>query len=392
MRRRKHFSETGLVKALDPGQGLGFFQRFQYRLLGYLLVLSIASSVVAGGIYYSRQVKFVEAEQSKRGSTLISNLAGQSELGAYSGDSTFLFGPARRAFQESDVSFTAIYDVKGRALIKMSKPGLSPDLALPTALLQRLLRDPTSAPIRRSRADYDDLFAPVVSVREDPEAGLFGAQAKTRGAMTIGVARLGLSRMPAQQKLDEVLRWGIYLALIVLAMGAAAALLLSRRLSQPIMALARGADEMRRGNLGYQLKLKRTDELGLIAETFNRMSSKLRQTVESLAHLNRNLEQEVARPYGGAAAQPRLRRAAQRPAAAGQAARPRPQRAGGALGAGGRRDLPRPAEPAASIWSSPRGRWPAPSAAPTAKTRPSSTRPPAGAARWRSAPSPRATP
>jgi signal transduction histidine kinase/HAMP domain-containing protein len=294
MRRRKNFSETGLVKALDPGQGLGFFQRFQYRLLGYLLALSIASSVVAGGIYYSRQVKFVEAEQSKRGSTLISNLAGQSELGAYSGDSTFLFGPARRAFQESDISFTAIYDVKGRSLIKMSKPGLSPDLTLPTALLQRLLRDPTSAPIRRSRASYDDLFAPVVSVREDPEAGLFGAQAKTRGAITIGVARLGLSRMPAQQKLDEVLRWGIYLALIVLAMGAAAALLLSRRLSQPIMALARGADEVRRGNLGYQLKLKRTDELGLMAESFNRMSSKLRQTVESLAHLNRNLEQEVS--------------------------------------------------------------------------------------------------
>ena len=92
-----------------------------------------------------------------------------------------------------------------------------------------------------------------------------------------------------------MLRWGIYLTLVVLAMGATAALILARHISQPILALARGADEIRRGTLGYQLDLKRNDELGLLAESFNRMSAKLRQTVESLEHLNRNLEEEVSR-------------------------------------------------------------------------------------------------
>jgi signal transduction histidine kinase len=291
--KRRDLSETGLSRVLDRGR-LGVLQRFQSRLLGYLIALSFASSVVAGGIYYSRQVKFVEAEQRKRGRTLISNLAGQSELGAYSGDSAFLFGPAQRAFQESDVSFAVIYSRKGAPLIKLSKPGVDLETQLPVRLLQRLLDAPSARPVVLHRGEYDDLLFPIASTRDDAEEGLFGTQADRTPSVTIGIARLGLSRMPARKKLDEVLRWGIYLALIVLAMGALLALILSRRISRPILALARGADEVRRGNLGFQLELERTDELGLLAESFNRMSAKLHETVESLAHLNRHLEQKVA--------------------------------------------------------------------------------------------------
>ena len=73
---------TGAVRALDPARELRWHGRFQVRLLAYLLLFSLAISLTAGYIYYTRQVKFVEAEQKKRGRTLISNLAGQSELGA----------------------------------------------------------------------------------------------------------------------------------------------------------------------------------------------------------------------------------------------------------------------------------------------------------------------
>jgi signal transduction histidine kinase len=292
MRRKDlQLTDTGMVRALDPAIGLSIWRRFQTRLLGYLLALSCFSSVVAGAIYYSRQVKFVQAEQSSRGRTLINNLAGQSELGAYSDDAAFLAGPARRAFLEKDVSFAAIYNRKGELLIHLVKPDVKVDLRVPRPQLELLLRDSSGRPRVNVAAGYDDLLAPIISVEGDVEDGLYGAG--RLATTTIGVARLGLSHRPAEAKLDEVLRWGIYLGLIVLAMGASFALFLARRISRPILALARGADEVRRGNLGYQLPLERSDELGLLAESFNRMSSKLRHTVESLAHLNRNLEGEV---------------------------------------------------------------------------------------------------
>jgi signal transduction histidine kinase len=282
-----------MVRALDPAIGLSWWQRFQSRLLGYLIALSCLTSVVAGGIYYSRQVKFVRAEQTARGQTLISNLAGQSELGAYSNDAAFLAAPVRRAFLEKDVTYAVVYNRRGEILIEMVKPDVKVDLRLPPDLLRLLLIDTRGEPVRRPGALHDDLLAPVISVQGDVEEGLYGASSGVQPATTIGVARIGLSTRPAQRKLDEILRWGIYLGLIVLALGALLALLLARRISQPILALARGADEVRRGNLGYQLQVTRADELGLLAESFNRMSQKLKSTVESLAHLNRNLEQEV---------------------------------------------------------------------------------------------------
>ena len=277
------------------GRLSGAYSRsFQTRLLAYLIAFSCVVSVGAGYIYYSRQVKFVEADQARRGNTLISNLAGQSELGAYSGNQSFLLAPVRRAYLERDVNFAAIYTISGKPLIKMVKIGTQVDQHLPQHQLQQLRLSPAGKPLRVRHPDYDDLLAPIVTVHGDVEQSLFGTTGSPPNLSTIGVARLGLSHRPAQQKLDELLQWGVVLALVVLALGVLLALMLARLLSRPIMALAQGADEISSGNLGFQVELNRTDELGLLAESFNRMSAGLRDTVESLADLNRNLEQEVA--------------------------------------------------------------------------------------------------
>ena len=272
-----------------------YSRRFQLGLLAYLIAFSFICSVTAGYIFYTRQIKFVQADQQTRGKTLISNLAGQSELGAYSGDRAFLVVPARRTFSENDVSFTVIYSISGKPLIEMVKFGTKVDRRVPPHLLQELRAGQREDPIRINHPDYDDLLAPIVTIKGDVEQSLFGTSSGVPLTVTIGVARLGLSHRPAQQKLDEVLRWGIILSGIVMALGVVLALVLARRISRPIRALARGADEVSSGNLGFQVQLNRSDELGLLAESFNRMSSGLQETVESLADLNRTLEHKVAR-------------------------------------------------------------------------------------------------
>ncbi len=279
---------------LAQESGGRYSRRFQLGLLAYLIFFSFVCSVVAGFIFYTRQVNFVHTDKLKRGKTLISNLAGQSELGAYSGDRGFLMAPARRAYMEDDVSFTIIYSISGRPLIKMIKLGTRVDLRLPSDVLEQLAGGKTTDLIRVQRADHDDLLAPIVTVKGDVEQSLFGTASAAPTIRTIGVARLGLSHRPAQQKLDEVLRWGIVLSGIILVMGVVLALVLARRISRPIRALARGADQISSGRLGAQVHLNRSDELGLLAESFNRMSTGLSQTVASLADLNRTLEQKVA--------------------------------------------------------------------------------------------------
>lgn len=292
-RRRTRGTVSTIVAAVDPAASLRIWDRFQARLMAWLILLAALISLVAGAIYHNRQVKYVKAEQAKRGKTLISNLAGQSELGVYAEESSFLTPAARRAFLEEDVSFVVIYNRRGRELIRLVKPGVRANTAIDQELLKEMLRDTSGRPKAIPTPEYIDLLAPIITLAQDAEGALFGDT--NDRSLGIGITRIGLSRRPAQEKLNDVLNWAVYLSLISLAMGIILASFLARRISQPILSLTKGAEEIRRGQYGYQLDLKRNDELGLLADSFNRMSDRLRGTVDSLAHLNRNLEAEVDR-------------------------------------------------------------------------------------------------
>jgi signal transduction histidine kinase len=149
----------------------------------------------------------------------------------------------------------------------------------------------------RVRADgYDDLWAPIVTSAR-PAAVAFSSEPGGRPSRreVVGLARVGLSLVPAREQLDEVLRTGGYLAAFLAFLGALAALLIARRISDPILALAAGADAIRGGNLDVRITTGSEDEIGLLAASFNAMAAELRETLTKLEALNRNLEGEVTR-------------------------------------------------------------------------------------------------
>ena len=92
-----------------------------------------------------------------------------------------------------------------------------------------------------------------------------------------------------------MLAFSVGLGLALMVFGVVAALLIAGRLSGPIMSLARGADEIRSGNLHPRINVRRSDELGLLADSFMRMAERLRESMQALSQLNRNLENEVKR-------------------------------------------------------------------------------------------------
>lgn len=64
----------------------------------------------------------------------------------------------------------------------------------------------------------------------------------------------------------------------------------ARGLTTPIKALAEGADEIARGNLGHRVDAFAEDELGLLVSTFNEMSAKLESNSVELTERRRYIE------------------------------------------------------------------------------------------------------
>jgi PAS domain S-box-containing protein len=67
----------------------------------------------------------------------------------------------------------------------------------------------------------------------------------------------------------------------------------SRGLTTPIMALAKGADRVAKGELGYQVDTIAEDELDTLVNAFNQMSAKLKENADELNESRRYIETVV---------------------------------------------------------------------------------------------------
>lgn len=69
---------------------------------------------------------------------------------------------------------------------------------------------------------------------------------------------------------------------LVLALAVAAALVTARSIGDPILRLARTVEQVQSGDLTARAEIERNDEVGVLADTFNRMTAQLRSLIGSL--------------------------------------------------------------------------------------------------------------
>lgn len=89
----------------------------------------------------------------------------------------------------------------------------------------------------------------------------------------------------------------LYAALGLLGLGLIATLfggiLIAGRITQPVRLLSEATQRISAGQFDQLIPVKQRDELGLFAENFNVMTSKLKKTLEELEEFNRTLEKKV---------------------------------------------------------------------------------------------------
>lgn len=81
---------------------------------------------------------------------------------------------------------------------------------------------------------------------------------------------------------DAYLRLIILITVFVFFVASWAAQILSRQISMPISALLGAAEEVRRGNLGYRVRVHAIDELATLVRAFNEMTSELQSNAGEL--------------------------------------------------------------------------------------------------------------
>jgi two-component system, OmpR family, sensor histidine kinase BaeS len=105
------------------------------------------------------------------------------------------------------------------------------------------------------------------------------------------------SKTVYQISFQKSLQYTVWLtAIVAIASAILIGVLVSRILTKPLKVLTDGTRALASGQLGHQVKLETTDELGVLANAFNQMSSKLEQADKQRKQLTADIAHDLGTP------------------------------------------------------------------------------------------------
>ena len=113
------------------------------------------------------------------------------------------------------------------------------------------------------------------------------------GQRTLGALMLSFSLKSLKADIAQRRRLIFGLNFLILILGILLANYLAGLLTKPVRRLSGAALQISKGEWGIQVPVEHSDEIGVLANTFNRMSKSLRESKEKLGEHNRTLEQRV---------------------------------------------------------------------------------------------------
>ncbi len=291
----------------------------------FSLIIILTCSGMSWYFIHSKRVAMTERVQDL-GSILVKNLAHNVRYGIILEDRVILEQFIDGVLGVDEVVYAQITGADGQVLAAKSKGKLKtplgtvravdqpfyPSAALAASLIKHPTPEPTVTRLRligestipfeetdatlrvstagmREETFYD--FALPVLKRAEPRLEALALQEeethKTRtppsAAPAFGVVQIGLTEVPMQRELAEVLRTFLLLTLGIIATGILFTNLLARRIITPLRNLAAGARKVGEGDLSTFVVPTTEDEVGQLTALFNVMTKSLQERNQAIS-------------------------------------------------------------------------------------------------------------
>lgn len=265
----------------------------KYLLRGYrrriILCIAISLLLISSSLivyYYFTDKAELYNQLVGNGYNLVNNLAYNSEAGVFAENEVFLETPIMAIMQNEDVLWTAVYNLKGETIKSIFRVK-TVDTFLPQNILEQVKREKKAIKVDRkltSGMTVTDFYAPVI-LRTSPKIALEDMESTFESlqiADMIGVVRIGISWESFQKHLISIVRNGLFIALFFLILGLPSVFYIERRISEPLLQLDKAVKKVGEGSLDTEMSVTSQDEIGELADSFNKMIKELRDTMGKL--------------------------------------------------------------------------------------------------------------
>ena len=266
-------------------------------ILAVVMLLS-AISIILTTFFINRQKSSLMEELSKRAHSLASNMAFNSQYAVLSHDTRNMHKLVAGVEKESDIEDAYIVDLDGWILAHQDTSRLGEQVGFAAELDSLQLRKwiPSRRKdvwrmialieIERKAADSDEVL--IFSSPDNAEQGETAAYSEK-----LGYAILDVSLDSMNAALSAGTRRAVIITLIMVSLGVLAIIYLVRSVVAPIYRLADATRAVAQDNLDLTVPVNRTDEIGILASSFNHMIRQLKVSREKIKAWNRELEAKV---------------------------------------------------------------------------------------------------
>jgi signal transduction histidine kinase len=151
-----------------------------------------------------------------------------------------------------------------------------------------------------SGEEYIEMNYPILSRKEKLArenlgltGGLEGSAAHEKVTEEIGSIKLIMSLAKVNESIAEARDTAILLMLVVLILAILILTFFVRLVTKPIEMLVEVTDQVSRGDLNQRVDIKQHDEIGHLANTFNKMIESLKQSRDEIEEHNRTLGERI---------------------------------------------------------------------------------------------------
>jgi methyl-accepting chemotaxis protein len=250
----------------------------------FIIVMSlllVMTGSLLSGFYISRTKISFEEQLKRRGLSLAKNLAASSAYGLTAGDIGLLNQLVNGMIGGSDVAYVMIMNRSGQVVAHSDASEVNKTYVDVTS--ERALGS-QEALIQSLKIQDDEVFdisAPVVLQENQDEAKMLDESLMIKRDR-VGVVRIGLTLRDMKEELQRTLSMGIFLTLLVIGFGVAISAFFIRLVVTPLGRIAQLAVKVADGDYTQKVHVTAKDEIGLLAQTFTRMSDNLSDMIKKV--------------------------------------------------------------------------------------------------------------
>ncbi len=258
--------------------------------------LITATSLAIVWFFISEKTEDSENALRAQGLALAADLADNCEYGVLISDTDDLLEHVHRARMGQDVHYVIVQDLQGLVLAQDKPAAFAvPNMVPVTHEALRIGR-----PFAQFYLSYDgipllDACAPITAKRFAQAKEDTGFDDENVLEEAIGTVRIGLSLDGMSAEVAAFKQMATLVTLSVLAMGILILFIMTRRIFRPIEQLVIATRKIAEGDLAYRVQAASGNEIGDLAQSFNMMSQKLKESEEKVANYTEDLQRMVDR-------------------------------------------------------------------------------------------------